>query len=317
MIHSRKIGNLEFIQIVEFVAPTHDLEWMLPGIPRPAYDANASWLEPNFWMSRTNRLVFAMQLFVLKVDSHVILLDTGVGNGKKRLSPHQTMINTPALEWLAAIGAPADKVTHVVHTHLHGDHVGWNTRDDGGRWVPTFPNAKYFSPAEEWTEFKRRHDAGELGSHDAPFVDSVLPIMEAGLLKCFAPGDEVADCLEAVAAPGHTRGQVTFRFRNGCERYIFSADVLHSPIQVRYPAINSRWCELPEQARSTRLALMHEAASTDATVFPAHAIGVEGWRILRQGDDYTVQVGARATADNSVWLQSEALTKAEPLPTRN
>lgn len=313
MIHSRKIGNLEFIQIVEFVGPTHDLQWMLPGMPRRAFDDNASWLEPNFWIGRTDRLVFAMQLFVLKMGSQVILLDTGVGNGKKRPSPSQTMINTPALDWLAAVGAAPDKVTHVIHTHLHGDHVGWNTRDDGGRWVPTFPNATYFAPAEEWADFRWRHEAGKLGPHDPPFVDCVLPIADAGLLKCFAPGDEVADCLEAVAAPGHTRGQVMFRFRNGRELYIFSADVLHSPIQVQYPAVNSRWCELPDEARRTRLALMREAAGTDATVFPAHAVGTEGWRISRQGDGYLVQVGRRAAGGNAAWLTGEPLERSESL----
>ena len=154
MIQSRKIGDVELNQVVEFIGPTHDLDWMLPGIPRSAFEANAQWLEPNFWMARTNRLVFAMQLWVLKARDRAILIDTGVGNGKKRASRHQTMINTPAIDWLEAIGAAPDKITHVVHTHLHGDHIGWNTRDDGGRWVPTFPNATYFAPADDWAAFK-------------------------------------------------------------------------------------------------------------------------------------------------------------------
>ena len=295
MIQSRKIGDVDLIQVVEFIGPTHDLDWMLPGIPRSAFEDNAPWLEPNFWMARTNRLVFAMQLWVLKARDRAILIDTGVGNGKKRASRHQTMINTPAIDWLEAIGAAPDKITHVVHTHLHGDHIGWNTRDDGGHWVPTFPNATYFAPADDWATFKKQHDAGTLGVHDAPFVDSVLPIADAGLLHFFSPGEEIADCLMPTAAPGHTLGQVTFTFRHAGERCIFAADVLHSPMQVHFPKINSRWCEWPDAARRTRLALIEEAARTGATVYPAHALGVEGWQIVRQSDAFAVRTGDAPT----------------------
>jgi glyoxylase-like metal-dependent hydrolase (beta-lactamase superfamily II) len=300
VIHSRKIGEVDLIQVVEFTGPTHDLEWMLPGIPRSAFDVNVSWLEPNFWMSRTNCLVFTMQLWLLKARDRIILLDTGVGNGKKRASRHQTMINTPVLDWLEAVGAPPDKVTHVVHTHLHGDHVGWNTRDDNGRWVPTFPNATYFAPADDWANFKARHDVGELGIHDAPFVDSVLPIDDAGLLRLFVPGEEIADCLLPAAAPGHTHGQVTFGFRHAGEYCIFSADVLHSPMQVQFPEINSRWCEWPGPARLTRFALMEEAARTGATIYPAHASGVEGWHVARQADGYVVRIGEPPAATQAL-----------------
>ncbi len=315
MINSRRIGDVELIQIVEFIGPTHDLEWMLPGMPRSALEANASWLEPNFWMGRTNRLVFSMQLWVLKARDRIILIDTGVGNGKRRASPHQTMLNTPALDWLEAIGARPEKVTHVVHTHLHGDHVGWDTRDDGGRWVPTFPNATYFAPAAEWTNFKARHDAGELGVHDGPFVDSVLPIAAAGLLRLFVPGEEVAGCLMPAAAPGHTFGQVTLAFRHAGEHCIFSADVLHSPMQLRFPDINSRWCEYPDAARATRRALIDEAATTGATIYPAHAIGVEGWQIVRQADGYALQIGDAAPMPPKLTFAAGAsASKRLPVP---
>jgi glyoxylase-like metal-dependent hydrolase (beta-lactamase superfamily II) len=295
-MRSRKFGDVELIQIVEFTGPTHDLEWMLPGMPRSAFDANASWLLPDYWVASTNRLVFTMQVVVLKAQDRIILIDTGVGNGKTRISPHQNMINTPVLDWLAAVGAPPDKVTHVVHTHLHGDHVGWDTCRDGDRWVPTFPNAIYLAPADDWTDFKSRHDAGTLGVHDGPFVDSVLPIAEAGLLRFFAPGEEVAGCLLSTAAPGHTIGQVTLSFRHAGEHCIFSADVLHSPMQVQYPDINSRWCEYPDAARATRRALMETVATTEAIVYPAHAFGLDGWRIVRQGDGYAVHTGSRSVA---------------------
>ena len=123
----------------------------------------------------------------------------------------------------------------------------------------------------------------------------MLPIADAGLLHFFSPGEEIADCLMPTAAPGHTLGQVTFTFRHAGERCIFAADVLHSPMQVHFPKINSRWCEWPDAARRTRLALVEEAARTGATVYPAHALGVEGWQIVRQSDAFAVRIGDAPT----------------------
>jgi glyoxylase-like metal-dependent hydrolase (beta-lactamase superfamily II) len=201
------------------------------------------------------------------------------------------MINTPIIDWLNAIGAPLDKITHVVHSHLHGDHVGWDTHDVDGRWVPTFPNATYYLPKGDWATYKPRHDAGEPGLLGGSFADSVLPVVEAGQTRLFDDGDEVADCLIANAAPGHTPGQVTLTYRHDADDYVFAGDVLHSPIQVLFPEINSRWCELPEAARSTRQALLRHAAANDTIIFPAHAKGVQGWRIKRLSDGFAVQIG--------------------------
>jgi glyoxylase-like metal-dependent hydrolase (beta-lactamase superfamily II) len=290
MMNARKLGTFELFQVIEFSGPTHDADWMLPGIARAAWDANAEWLSPGFWMPRTSRLVFTMQLWVLKASDRVILIDTGVGNGKRRPAPNQNMINTPVIEWMEAIGAPPDRVTHVVHTHLHGDHVGWNTHDVDGRWEPTFPNAIYYLPRREWAHYKARYDSGERDLLGGSFADSIAPVAQAGLTRAFDDGDEIAECLLARAAPGHSPGQVTLTLRDGGSEYVFAGDVLHSPIQVLFPEANSRWCEFPELARSTRRALLHYAAETGATVFPAHAKGVHGWQIVAQDQGFAVRI---------------------------
>jgi glyoxylase-like metal-dependent hydrolase (beta-lactamase superfamily II) len=290
MMNSRRVGDVELIQIIEFSGPTHDADWMLPDMPQAALHANASWLAPNFWIPATNRLVFTMQLWLLKASDRIILIDTGVGNSKMRPSPHQSMINTPVVDWLEAVGAAPDNVTHVVHTHLHGDHVGWNTRQKDGRWIPTFPNATYYLPKDDWGVYKLRYDAGEQGLLGGSFADSVMPVAEEGLVRLFGGGDEIADCLLAHAAPGHSPGQVMLSLHHGDQRCIFSGDVLHSPIQVLYPDINSRWCELPDVARATRHRLLVEAAANDATIFPAHAWGMCGWQVTRRGEAYDVTI---------------------------
>jgi glyoxylase-like metal-dependent hydrolase (beta-lactamase superfamily II) len=285
---------MEIVQIIEFSGPTHDADWMLPGLSQAALRANASWLTPSFWIESTNRLVFTMQLWLLKASDRIVVIDTGVGNAKMRPSPYQSMINTPVMDWLEAVGAPPDKITHVVHTHLHGDHVGWNTRQEDGRWQPTFPNATYYVPSDDWRAYKSRYDAGEQDLLGGSFADSVMPIAQAGLMRLFGDGDEIADCLRVHAAPGHSPGQVMLALRQSDQHCIFSGDVLHSPMQVLFPDVNSRWCELPDVARATRHKLLADAAATNATIFPAHAAGLHGWNVARRGEGYSVTVADAA-----------------------
>ncbi len=293
MLHVRKLGAARLFQIVEFVGPTHDADWMLPGLPEGMLSENTAWIAPQFWMPRTNRLVFSIHLFVLKYEGRVILIDTGVGNHKPRLSATQNMLNLPTLDWLKAISAGPDDVTHVVHTHLHGDHIGWDTvlQEDG--WQPLFTKAIHYVPRLDFEAFSAKAAEGGWERHVGPFVDSFLPVLAAGLVEFIEPGDRVADCLAAEAAPGHTPGQVTYALQVDEQEYIFAADVLHSPIQVLCPTVNTRWCELPEQARETRARLFAHAADRHAILFPAHFAsgnaGLEGWGIDRQGEGFTLR----------------------------
>jgi glyoxylase-like metal-dependent hydrolase (beta-lactamase superfamily II) len=296
MMNSRPLGGkADLVQIIEFHGPTHDAQWMLPDSSPQIFEANASWLTGHFWMPRTNRLIFTYQLWLLKMSDAIILVDTGCGNHKVRLSPYQNMINTPVIDWLEAVGAPPDKVTHVLHTHLHSDHVGWNTRLVAGRWVPTFPNATYYMPKldyEVFTSRRARMMAPEM--YEGVLADSVIPILDAGLTRFVEDGDEVAG-LRAAAAPGHTPGSLVYTLRHGGDEIIFSGDVLHSPLQVLFPRINSRWCEDQEMARTTRHALLKRAAASGAAIVPAHAKGIHGWRIGRKGDGFSVGFDERLT----------------------
>src|SRR5258706_2500416 len=193
MMSSHSLGrDVDLVEIVEFHAPTHDAQWMLPGLSPKILQANAAWLRDRFWMPRTNRLIFTYQLWLLKMRDAIVLIDTGCGNHKRRVSPYQNEINTPVLDWLAAVGASVDNVTHVLHTHLHSDHVGWNTRLVDGRWVPTFPNATYYMPKLDYDLFKDRN-AVSMGPemYEGVMADSVIPIMQAGLVRFVESGDEI------------------------------------------------------------------------------------------------------------------------------
>ena len=292
MMRSRRLGAAELIQIVEFHAPTHDADWMLPGVSHSTLDENVARLCPDYYMPHTNRLVFSFQIWILKAGANTILIDTGVGNCKHRPAPSQNMINTPLIDWFEAIGLPPPSITHVVHTHLHGDHVGWNTRLVDGRWEPTFPNAQYCMPAIDWCACKSRYDAGEHDFYGGSVADSVIPVVESGLARLIHPGGEIADCLTVLPAPGHTPGHVLYSLRDGGEDYLFAGDVLHSPVQILDPDLNSRWCESPDGARASRRSLLQRAAASNATIFPAHAKSLDGWRVSQHGDSFAMDLGS-------------------------
>ena len=289
MMFSRPLGDkAELVEIIEFHAPTHDVQWMLPDVTPQMLHSNASLLRDRFWAPRTNRLVFTYQVWLLKMREAIVLIDTGCGNHKQRVSPYQNQINTPVIDWLQAVGAPPDQVTHVLHTHLHSDHVGWNTRLIDGRWLPTFPNATYYMPQLDYQLFKEHRALSmQPEMYDPVIADSVVPILDAGMVRFIKPGDEVAG-LRATATPGHTPGHLTYTLRLGADVIIFAGDVLHSPLQVTCPHVNSRWCEDARLARESRHALLCQAVETDAAVIPAHAKGLHGWRIGRTRDGFSV-----------------------------
>lgn len=291
MINSRSLGaGVELYQIIEFHGPTHDAQWMLPGVEAEALRANTTWLSPEFWMPRTNRLVFTFQLWVIKASDRIIIVDTGVGNAKHRVAPSQNMLNNPIIDWLEAIGAAPEEVTAVVHTHLHGDHVGWNTQLVSDRWEPTFPNATYYIPRVDWEAYTSRLERGVLPPvFAAPMVDSVIPIVDAGLAKFIDPGNEVAGLI-AHSAPGHTPGNLVYSFENQGDEYLFTGDVIHSPMQILRPDINSRWCEIQDDARSSRAWVLGRAATNNSTIIPAHAKGMLGWHIGMNENKYTLDI---------------------------
>lgn len=297
MMFSRPLGgNTELIEIIEFDGPTHDAQWMLPDSTPHILSANAAWLQDRFWAPRTNQLVFTYQLWLLKMRDAIVLIDTGCGNHKDRVSPYQNRINTPVIDWLEAVGAPPEKITHVLHTHLHSDHVGWNTRLVNGSWVPTFPNATYYMPRLDYELFKSRN-ARSMGPemYEGVLADSIVPVLEAGLTRFIKDGDEVAG-LVATATPGHTPGHLAYTFRHRGDEIIFAGDVVHSPVQVLCPHVNSRWCEDQKLARASRYALLHRAAASGAAVLPAHAKGIHGWRVGLTADGFSIGFDELVTA---------------------
>ena len=195
------------------------------------------------------------------VGGKTILIDTCVGNHKSRKHrPKWDMMNTPYLDRLKAAGVTPDQIDMVMCTHLHVDHVGWNTRLDNGRWVPTFPKARYVFGKTEfdyWSETHARTPA-------PPFGDSVLPVVEAGLTQMVEGAAQLDENLKVEPAPGHTPGTIAIKFESKGEKGLFCGDILHHAVQVYHPEWNSFACLDQENARKSRRAAIEHCAGSGA-----------------------------------------------------
>ena len=217
----------------------------------------------------TNRRVtMKTHLWVVQVGGLTVVVDTGIGNGKSRpFSALFDQLDNPVLERFEAAGYQREQVDYVLLTHLHVDHVGWNTHWQNDRWTPVFPNASYVFGQRERDYFATPQ--GE--PRRMVFEDSVLPLIEAGQTRVVADeGEEIVDGIRFLPTPGHSIGHMAIEIRSRGQAALFSGDVMHSPLQVYCPQWNSTFCLDQAQARASRQWLLERAATTGAIVFPAH-----------------------------------------------
>ena len=293
MIHHHRIGDAHITGVIEYSGPTHAPEFLYPAIDKAERDAvlkaNASWLAPNHFVPHMDRLIVTIQLWVVKAGGNTILIDTGVGNRKPRgAAARMDQLNTLVMPWLEAAGAGPNEVTHVVHTHLHTDHVGWNTVPQDGKWVPAFPKAKYLFPRAEFDYWNAEY-ARDKGVNQGSFADSVLPIFDAGLAEFIDETKEVAGCLTAEPVPGHAPGMLSFRIRSQGEEGIFTADVMHNAIQIVRPDWNDRYVLWADKALESRAAVLKRAAERNALIMPMHLGAPYCGYVRRQGDGYVFE----------------------------
>ena len=262
---------------------------LLPRLDPAVLEEHRGWLVPDH-MTPDGLLRLSIHSWLLRTPHHLILIDACAGNHKPRSRPEQAgfaNLDTPYLERLAAAGARPQDIDYVCCTHLHVDHVGWNTRLADGRWAPTFPNARYlFSRADcEYWDPRRRAGA-DPHPNDGVFEDSVRPVLEAGQAVLVDGGYAIADDVRLVHRPGHTPGHITVELGGETPRAIFTGDIMHHALQVTYPDWSSCFCELPEQARQTRRALLERVADRDTLLLPAHFGAPHAGRIVSAGDRF-------------------------------
>ncbi|MBL1112334.1 MBL fold metallo-hydrolase [Streptomyces sp. 110] len=263
-----------------------------PESPERVWEDNASWLAPDFYDPAADNVRSAIQTWVLRSEGKTILVDTGVGNHKHRpYAPVWGYLNTDFLGNLARAGVRPEDVDVVINTHLHVDHVGWNTRLDGRQWVPTFPNATYLMPERDfefWNPENEHKTVFGRGNQNV-FEDSVAPIREAGKALLWDGTLDIDTNLRLELAPGHTPGSSVLALDSRGDRALFVGDMLHNPVQIADPDTNSCFCEDPAESRATRRRVLGRAADQNALVFPAHLGGHGAAEVRREGGTFAVK----------------------------
>jgi glyoxylase-like metal-dependent hydrolase (beta-lactamase superfamily II) len=287
VLRTRTIGEYKVSSITEYIGPTHDPQATFPDFNRAGLDPHLGWIAPDHYAPAIDRFIIGIQIWVVQAGSEIILIDTGVGNHKPRFTERANMLNTLTLHWLAAAGATREKVTHVVMTHLHADHVGWNTMLVDRKWVPTFPNARYYFPKDDYAAFKEIFE--KVPFDGGSFFDSVMPVVQAGNFEFVDNQTELAGCLQVEKASGHTPGMLNYRLRSRGEEGVFCADIFHSVIQIANPSWNTAFCILPEAARQTRAAFLARQADNGALVLPCHFGVPHCGYIRKQADGYAFE----------------------------
>ena len=269
-----QVGDTRITRIEELIGPLFDPVMFFPDYSAEVVAKHRNWIYPNHIDEDSGRIIASMHSYLIETPHHKILIDTCIGNDKERM-PYRDWhrMQTPWLANLKAAGVTPDQIDYVMCTHLHVDHVGWNTRLQDGLWVPTFPNAKYvFSEIEfEFWKNERNADNPEVFNavNNQTFDDSVLPIM--GLAELIeGEVDLIDDLLHISPAPGHTPGSITVTLSSAGDKALFTGDICHHPIQVYEPHWNSAFCEIPDKAISTRKEVLEFCIESNAIMMPAH-----------------------------------------------
>lgn len=289
------LGDVEVIRVVEWQGPFGPAGDLVPAAAPEVWRDNTDWLAPDHYLPDDGRAVIALQTWILRSAGRTVLVDTGVGNGRERpSSPRFHHWQGDFMGGLARAGIRPEDVDVVVNTHLHADHVGWNTRDADGTWVPAFPRAQYLLPAADDAHFGPRGGYAKGAREDdrLMYEDSIAPVHRAGQSLLWDGSHRIDAHLTLESAPGHTPGSSVLRLASGTDRAVFVGDLLHSPVQILRPSCNSCFCMDPAGAAASRRRILARAAEEGELVVPAHFAGPGAVRVHRDGEGFAV--GARA-----------------------
>jgi glyoxylase-like metal-dependent hydrolase (beta-lactamase superfamily II) len=298
-----QIGDASITRIDELRLAAFQFGTLYPEADPQALERHRARLEAGSFDPATGTFIQSIHSWLVRTPHHTILIDTSTGNDKNRPDiPPLDRLNEPFLARLAAAGVKPDEVDHVLLTHVHADHVGWNTRLVDGRWTPTFPKATYiFSGLEQaYGESLARGAEPTAAARPDPalgpavrkpadrvYDDSVRPVIEAGLARLIAvDGSEVLEGISFIPTPGHSIDHASIRLVSRGQQALFAGDVMHHPLQVYEPSLNSCFCEFPEAALRSRALVLEDAAASGATVFTTHFAQTSVGRIDRTGERF-------------------------------
>lgn len=261
---SWQVGDVRITRVVE-MEMTGGSRFILPDAT-PEACRDLDWMQPHF-MSAEGKLIMSVHALIIDTGSRRIMVDTCIGNDKERNVPNWNHLQTAFLEDIAAAGYPRDSIDTVMCTHLHVDHVGWNTMLVGGQWVPTFENARYLFAEQEW----RYWDAAEDEAVYGPVIaDSVRPVVDAGLVDLVSETYQVCPEVALEPTPGHTPGHVSVHIRSAGAEALITGDCIHHPCQMS----RTDWCSSADydsaQGQQTRESLLSKYVDSEVLIIGTH-----------------------------------------------
>src|SRR3984893_2906545 len=281
------VGDLTIHRIIEqetTFLPALDL---LPALTPDLLAENRPWMREAGAIDAEGVLILCFQSYIVKTPHHTILVDSCIGNDKPRPLRPQWNMKTDGtyMRALASAGFSVDEIDYVMCTHLHVDHVGWNTRLEGDRWVPTFPNARYIFAKEEFDYWTEQHAKTPV----PPFADSVLRIVQTDKAEIVRDDYAIGDHVRILPTPGHTPGHVAFAFGRGKDDAVISGDLMHSPLQARYPELSMKFDVDQALAATTRRNFLERYCDTDTLCCTAHFPSPSSGKVGRWGNGFSCE----------------------------
>jgi len=277
------VGDVTVTKVVELVQPV-PVAGLLPAATPEALERHADWLQPHF-LDAEGQTELSIHSLIVRSQGLTILVDTCVGD---REIPGMPGLSGPAEfpDRLAGAGFPVDEIDVVCCTHLHFDHVGWNTRLADGRWVPTFPNARYLFCRSEY-----EHWIAEPAGYACNLDDTVVPVVEAGLADLVETDHRITDEVRLVPTHGHSPGHVSVLIESGGEQALITGDATHHPVQWAEPdwGMAGDWDSAMGTETRRRLRAEHgraEAAGPGTLILGTHYADPSAGRIVGSGDEW-------------------------------
>lgn len=280
----QSIGDVVVTSIIERDGPWRAPEIMFPTCDKDVAIARLKTLEPFVYDAEQNLLIITYQTYVVRTPHHVILIDTCTGEDKGYPAPMDFQ-KQPWLDGLAAHGLGFEDIDYVFCTHLHIDHCGWNTRLVDGRWVPTFPNAKYIFSRREYEAWGAETEKGA----DPPgnvWTTNCLPIVEAGQALLVDDDYALDDTFWLTPTPGHSPGHVCVNIGSGGKHAIVTGDMMHHAVQCLEPDWSTCFCWDPKEAAQSRRRVLGDVADTDTLVLPIHFPAPTAGHVVTEGDHW-------------------------------
>lgn len=281
---SFRVGDTTIHRVIEQTLPFEPIQAFLPTLSDEVLAANRAWMEPGDLDPATGKLILCIQSYVVRTPHFTVLIDSCVGNDKTnpRFPAWNQRQDPTWLAALAAAGVAPEQIDYVMCTHMHVDHVGWNTRLVGGRWVPTFPNAKYVFARREYDHWAALHAKAPV----PVYAESVLPVIEAGMAELVGDTHAIGDHLRLTPTPGHTPGHVAVELGRGRTAAVFTGDLIHSRLQARHPELSMRADADPVQSAATRRRFLEQHCDAGTLCCTSHFPSPSTMRLARWGEGF-------------------------------